>query len=127
MMMRNYDKSVETNQNTNQPYIPDHHYMNLITGVSGSGKSNVLLNLVKHQQPDIAKIYLYVKDPLELKYQLLINEREKVEMKELETQKHSLIIDKQLMMFMKIQKNKIQQRTKVLVVFDDVIADIETN
>ena len=76
--------------------------MNLITGVSGSGKSNVLLNLVKHQQPDIAKIYLYVKDPLELKYQLLINEREKVEMKELETQKHSLIIDKQLMMFMKI-------------------------
>ena len=76
--------------------------MNLITGVSGSGKSNVLLNLVKHQQPDIAKIYLYVKDPLELKRQLLINGREKVEMKELETQKHSLIIDKQLMMFMKI-------------------------
>ena len=76
--------------------------MNLITGVSGSGKSNVLLNLVKHQQPDIAKIYLYVKDPLELKCQLLINGREKVEMKELETQKHSLIIDKQLMMFMKI-------------------------
>ena len=76
--------------------------MNLITGVSGSGKNNVLLNLVKHQQPDIAKIYLYVKDPLELKCQLLINGREKVEMKELETQKHSLIIDKQLMMFMKI-------------------------
>ena len=76
--------------------------MNLITGVSGSGKSNVLLNLVKHQQPDIAKIYLYVKDPLELKCQLFINGREKVEMKELETQKHSLIIDKQLMMFMKI-------------------------
>ena len=75
--------------------------MNLITG-PGSGKSNVLLNLVKHQQPDIAKIYLYVKDPLELKCQLLINGREKVEMKELETQKHSLIIDKQLMMFMKI-------------------------
>ena len=76
--------------------------MNLITGVPGSGKSNVLLNLVKHQQPDIAKIYLYVKDPLELKCQLLINGREKVEMKELETQKHSLIIDKQLMIFMKI-------------------------
>ena len=76
--------------------------MNLITGVSGSGKSNVLLNLVKHQQPDIAKIYLYVKDPLELKCQLFINGREKVEMKELETQKHSLIIDKQLMIFMKI-------------------------
>ena len=39
---------------------------------------NVLLNLTKHQRPDIDKIYLYVKDPLELKYQLLINGREKV-------------------------------------------------
>ena len=37
----------------------------------GSGKTNLLLNLIK-QQPDIDKIYIYVKEPFESKYQLLI-------------------------------------------------------
>ena len=98
-MMKNYDQSVEINHNPNWPYIPDHPYRILIIGGSGSGKTNVLLNLIKHQRPDIDKIYLYVKDPFESKYQLLINGREKVDFK---IQKHSLIIYKQLMMFMKI-------------------------
>ena len=58
-------------------YIPDHPYGFLIIGGSGSGKTNALLNLMKHQQPDIDKIYSYVKDSFESKYQLLINRREK--------------------------------------------------
>ena len=33
---------------------------------------------MKHERPDIDKIYLYVKDPFESKYQLLINGREQV-------------------------------------------------
>ena len=57
------------NHNLNWPYIPDHPYRILIIGGSGSGKTNVLLNLIKNQRPDIDKIYLYVKDPFELKYQ----------------------------------------------------------
>ena len=60
---------------------PDHPHKILIIGGSGSGKTNVLLNLIKQQQPDIDKIYLYVKDPFESKYQLLINGREKVGIK----------------------------------------------
>ena len=47
----------------------------------------MLLNLIKHQRPDIDKIYLYVKDPFESKYQLLINGREKVGIKKLENPK----------------------------------------
>ena len=39
----------------------------------------MLLILIKHHWPDIDKIYLYIKDSFETKYQLLINEREKVE------------------------------------------------
>ena len=80
-MMKNYDQSVEINHNLNWLDVPDHLYRILIIGGSGSGKNNVLLNLLKHQQADIDKINLYVKDLLESKYQLLSNGREKVELK----------------------------------------------
>ena len=46
-----------------------------------------MLNLIKHQRRDTDKIYLYVKDPFESKYKLLINEREKAETKKLKTPK----------------------------------------
>ena len=80
-MMKNYDQSVEINHNLNWLDVPDHLYRILIIGGSGSGKNNVLLNLLKHQQADIDKINLNVKDLLESKYQLLSNGREKVELK----------------------------------------------
>ena len=47
-----------------RPYIPDHPEKILIIFGSGSGESNVLLNL-KHQSADIDKIYIYVKDPFQ--------------------------------------------------------------
>ena len=37
------------------------------------------MNLKKHQRLDIDKIYLYVKDSLKSKYQLVIHGRERVE------------------------------------------------
>ena len=43
-------------------------------------KTNLLLNLAKHQRPDIDKYVLYVQDPFESKYRLIINGREKVEL-----------------------------------------------
>ena len=76
--MKNYHQSVGINHNLNWLYIPYHPYRILIIGGLGSGKTNVLLNLIKNKQPDIDKIYLYVKDPFQSKYQLLINGREKV-------------------------------------------------
>ena len=51
------------------------------------GKTNVLLNLIKHQRPDIDKIYLYVKDSFEWKSQLLIDRTQKVGIKKLESPK----------------------------------------
>ena len=75
-MIENYDESIEINHNPYWPYIPDHPYRILIIGGSGSGKTNAILNLIKHQRPDINKIYLYVKDPLKSKYRLPINGRE---------------------------------------------------
>ena len=59
------------------PYVPDHRCRILIVGGSRLGKTNALLNLINNH-PDIAEIYLYVKDPYEAKYQYLIKKREKV-------------------------------------------------
>ena len=70
ILMKNYNQSVEINHNPNWSYIPDHPYRIVIIGNQGK---------LKHQRPDIDKIYLYVKDPFKSKYQLLINnEKEKV-------------------------------------------------
>ena len=62
-MMRNYDELVEINRNPNWLYIPDPPYEISIIGSSESSKTNVSLNLIKHQRPDVGKIYLCVKDP----------------------------------------------------------------
>ena len=59
--MKNYDESIKVNQNPDWIYTPNHPYRFLITGGTGSGKTNVLLNLIKNQRPDIGKSYLYVK------------------------------------------------------------------
>ena len=64
-----------TKNNEKWPYIPYHPYRILITGGSGSGKTNALLNLIK-EQDDIDKIYLYAKDLSEPKYEYLIKNRE---------------------------------------------------
>ena len=65
--MKNYDESVGINHNSNWSYLPDHPFRVLIIGDSASGKTNVLLNLIKFQRPNISSIYLYVKDPSESK------------------------------------------------------------
>ena len=56
--MTNFDDYVNetrTEHNKNWPYIPDKPYKILIIGDSGSGKTNILLNLIENQ-PDIYKI-----------------------------------------------------------------------
>ena len=76
--MINFDDYVNENKmehNPKWPYISDHPYRILMIGGSGSGKTDLLLNLINNQ-PDIDKIYLYAKDPHEKKYQYLINIRE---------------------------------------------------
>ena len=47
--MKNYDQSVKISHNPNWPYVPVHPYRMLIIGGSGSGKTNVLSNLIKQQ------------------------------------------------------------------------------
>ena len=78
-MMKNYDESVQINHDPNCSYIADHPCRILIIGGSGSGKT-VSLNLIKHQWPDIDKIYLYVKDPLESNINYVLMEEKRCEL-----------------------------------------------
>ena len=61
------DYTNENNTEHKWPYIRDHPYRILIIGGSGSGKTNILLNLISNQ-PYVDKIYLYAKYPYEAKY-----------------------------------------------------------
>ena len=102
--MINFDECTNENKgkhNPNWPYIPDHPYIILIIGGSGTGKTNALLNLI-HNQPDIDQIYLYVKDRYEDKYQYLINKRECVGINHLMILRHLFNILMICMMFLKI-------------------------
>ena len=126
--MKSFDESVEINYNTNWPYIPDHLYRILIICGSGSGKTNVLLNLIKHQRPDIDKTYLQVRDPLESKYQLLNNGRGKGRTENLKNPKafidYSQTIDD---IYENLEDYNPTKKRRVLIVFDDMIADMESN
>ena len=67
-MMKNYDQTVEINHNPNWSYIPDHPYRILIIGLSGSGKTNVLSNLININDQILTKfIYTSKIHPIQIK------------------------------------------------------------
>ena len=59
--MINFDDVVKEHikeLNPNWQQMPDHPYRKLITGCSGSGKTNSLFNLINHNQILIKFIYM---------------------------------------------------------------------
>ena len=99
----------------------------LIIGSSGSGKTNILLHLINNFRP-IDKIYLYAKDINEPKYEYLINKREQAGIKILNDPHAFIEYSDDLDDVLDDIKNYNKSRDKkVLIVFDDMIADIEYN
>ena len=125
--MINFDEYTNENKiehNSKWPYIPDHPYRILIVGGSGSGKTNALLNLINNQ-PDIDKIYLYAKDPYEKKYQYLINKREKVGLNHCNDPKAFMEKSNDMQdVYKNIEDYNPIKKRKILIVFDDMIADM---
>ena len=128
--MINFDEYTNENKkehNLNWPYILDHPYRILIIGGSGTGKTNALLNLINNQQ-DIDKIYLHAKDPYEDKYQYFINKRERVGKNHLNDPKAFIEYSNDMhKVYKNIDNYNPDKENKILIVFDDMIADMINN
>ena len=128
--MINFDEYTNENKkerNLNWPYIPGHPYRILIIGSSGTGKTNALLNLINNQQ-DIDKIYLYAKDPHEDKYQYLINKKESIGLKHFNDPKSFIEYSNDMhKVYGNIDNYKFNKENKILIVFDNMIADMINN
>ena len=123
MTKKNSDTVTVKNENKNWPCRM------LIIGPSGTGKTNALLNSIqKNNKNLIDKIYLYAKDLEEPKYQLLIKKRENAGIKNLNDpnafNQYSNTMDD---VYDNIDDYNPKRKRKVLIVFDDIIADIMTN
>ena len=121
--MINFDDYANENKiphNQKWPYIQDHPYRILIIGVSGSGKTNALLDLIDNQ-PDIDKIYLYAKYPYETNYQFLINKRESTGLKHFNDLKPLIEYSSNTQdVYKSIDKYNADKDWKILIVFDDI-------
>ena len=94
---------------------------------SGSGKTNSLLNLI-NQQDHIDKIYLYAKDLSEPKYEFLVKKREDVGIKYCNnTNAFTEYSNRMDDVYQNIDDYNPSRKRKILVLFDDMIADIMTN
>ena len=113
-----YTNENKTEHNLKWLYIRDHPYRIPIIGGSGSGKTNALLNLIKNQ-PDLDKIR---------KYQYLINKREKAGLNHYDDLKAFLEYSNNMEgVYKNIEEYNPGKKRKVLIVFDDMVADMINN
>ena len=99
----------------------------LIIGPSVSGKTNTLLHLINNLHP-IDKIYLCAINIQEPKYEYLINKREQAGIKNSGDPKAFIEYSDDMNDVLDDINNYNKNRDKkVLIVFDDMIADIEYN
>ena len=106
------------------PYIPDHPYRIVITGSSGSGRTNPLVNLLNDQR-DIDKIYLYAKYPYEVNINFSFSRCKKVSLKHCDNPKAFIEYSKYMQNVYKcIDEYNPGERKKILIVCDYRIGDM---
>ena len=123
----NYANENKVEHNLKWPYVPDQPYRILIIGGSGSEITNALFDLINNQ-PDIDKIYWYTKDPYESIYQFLINKRESMLLKHFNDPKgFTEYSDNMEDVCKNIGEYNTGKKCKILIVFDNMIADMTKN
>ena len=81
-----------------------------------------------NNQQDIGKIFLYAKDPYEDKYQYLINKRQSVGLKYFNDPEAFIEYSNDMHdVYKNIDNYKFNKENKILIVFDDIIADMINN
>ena len=81
-----------------------------------------------NNQPDIDKIYLYAKDPYEDKYQFLIKRRENIGAKHFNDPKVFIEYSNDMHdVYKNINNYNLSKENKIIIVFDDMIADMINN
>ena len=128
--MINFDNITNENNkehNKKWSYIPNHPHRILIIGGFGSGKTNALINLI-NEQDDIDKIYLYAKGLSKPKYRYLIKKYENIGIKHF-NDPNAFIECSNTMddVYENINDYNTIRKKQILIVFDDMIADIMTN
>ena len=122
-----YASENKTEHNSKWRYIPYNPYRILIIGGSGPGKTNALLHWINNQ-PDIDKIYLYAQDPYEAKYQFLINNGKRTGLKPFNDPKAFIEYSNDMQdVYKNIDEYNVDKERKILIVFDDMIADMINN
>ena len=105
-------------------------YRMLLVGPSGSVKTNSLLNLIQKQDNAVllTRFIMYAKDLSEPKYQFLIEKREDSGIKNLDDPsgliEYSNTMDD---VYNNIDDYNLKRKGRILIVFNDMIADIMTN
>ena len=90
-------------------------------------KTNTLLNLIDNQ-PDIDKIYLYVKDPYETKNQYLINKGGKVGLDHFNDPKAFMEYSNDIKdVYENIEEYNPDKENQALIIFDDMIINMISN
>ena len=85
------------------------------------------MNLI-HNQSNIDKKYLYAKDPYEAKYQYLIKKREKVGLDHFKDPKAFMEFSNDMQdVYKNIEDYNAGKKCKILIVFDEMIADMINN
>ena len=111
----------------NWPQILYNPYRTVLVGGSRFWKTNPLSNLISHQ-PDIDKIYLYDKDPYEAKYCVLISKIESTCFKQLNESKCFIeCMNDMDDIYKNIKEYNTNHKRKILIVLDDMIADMLSN
>ena len=102
----------------------------MIIGGSASAKTYTLLNLIKEQDYNdvIDKIYLYARDLSGPKYEYLIKKREDAGIKDVNNRNAFIVCSNTINdVYKDIDNYNPKRDKKILIVFDDMIADIMTN